>query len=295
MNSQLYRKLHYTGATLLILLLLGGADCGVLESLCNYGPGNARRTLAGTNASIVLVSPADNGTYALTIENPDPYLGWQEDLDFGNHSVTCFMDCWKATYGNNWQQATVWLGSEEPLAAEISSLRLSGGVITGILTRPNRFYPALTGSGDIVIAINKSYSAIDPCQGLDVYLSENCFQPFMNFVADRTAISIPGAHLNFSSFAGADLRNSDFRGTTLSYASFAGADLRGVNFSGAVMVYTDLTGADMRDVKMGNARVYKTIAPNGAEVNSITGLLNNLLGSSSSSTTPTTIPLPPGF
>ncbi len=294
MNSRLYRKLKYAGATLLILLLLSGADCEPLTPQCDFGPSGAYRTLAGTNASIVLV--ADNGTYGLTMQNPDPYLIWQHNSDledFGNHSVTCFMDGWNARYGDDEKRTSlVWLGTEEPIPAWISSLRYDGATITGKLERFDG-YPALSGSGEIVIIINRSPSRFDSCRGADSWPSKNCFQPFLSFEDDTNIISIPGASLNFSSFANAVLPGSDFRGTALGYADFTGADLRDANFSSAVLVYTDFNGADMEDVTLGNARVYQAIAPNGATVNSVTEFKNNLEAGSTPATTTIDIPFPP--
>lgn len=296
MKSGQYKNIKYTGALLLALLGLCGTGCEILAALCNNGPAGAVRTLAGTDAAItsLLGDSGDNNSYRLTIATPDPYLRWKTDdlSESGSHTVTCFMDCWQAYYGGTELPAVVWIGSAEPLRAFISSLQYADGVITGELRRLEGD-PNLAGSGDIAIAINQSYIPYpDACQG-KIDLNKNCFQPFFSPEGITEYSNAVGASLNFAAFDGADLSGSDFNGASLGYASFAGADLRDVDFNGAVLVYTDFTGADMADVNMGSARVYKVIAPNGTEVNSVTSLLQNrsLSGGPSTTTTIDFLPL----
>ena len=281
MKPELYK---YTGAILLVLVLflLTGATCD-LSPKCNNGPSGALRTLSGADAEIVRYGAADNSSYRLTMKTPDPYLRWRSGSSFGNHSINCFCDYWDATYGDDAQQAVIWIGSDVPLGATISSVKYSEGVITANLRRPYPTDPGLAGSGEVVIEINRAYNSGLTCFGIQDFT--NCYQPFFSPENSTFTASAPGATLNFATFDGAWMPDSNLSGTVLSNASFTGANLLNTNFDNALIQYTDFTNSDMTGSHGYGARVYEAISPNGTVVNSFSSLLKNKVGYSATTIT----------
>ena len=281
-----HRKLkNICGACLTLMLLYGATGSPVLAT-CTDGPGNAIRTLAGTDASITKIGSSDNNTYRLTLTTPDPYMYWRTTGgdDAGSQSLRCFLDYWQDTFSGSELQAIVW-GSSKPACATISSLTyLDDGSITAILKRPNSFLPGPSASGDVAIEINRDCNP-NPnlCLGPSNY--GNCYTPFFSTKSTAFAASAPGAALHYGTFDAVNMPNSNLKATGLSHASFAGANLREVNLDDAVMVYTDFTDADLTGAHAYGAFVYKAIAPNGEEVNSVDALLN---GGTQTTTTTTT-------
>ena len=175
-------------------------------------------------------------------------------------------------FSDSEKHAIVW-GDSTPACATISSLSYDNESITAVLKRPNRFLPGPSASGDVAIEINRDCNPDLTCLG-DLDLTGNCYTPFFSPESSAFTASAPGAALNYASFDAVIMPKSKLKGTGLSHASFAGANLREVDFDGAVMVYTDFTDADLTDAHAYGAFVYKTIAPNGEEVNSVDALLN---------------------
>jgi hypothetical protein len=283
-----YRKLKNICVACILLMLLSAVACKPVLATCPDVPGNAILTLAGTDASIRKIASSDNNTYIVTL-TPDPYIYWRTTggADSGSQSIRCFLDYWQDTFSDSELKAIVW-GDSTPACATISLLNYSdnGSIITAVLKRPNRFLPAPSASGDVAIEINRDCNPGKPCLGA-TDLTGNCYAPFFSPERTSFAASAPGAALNYASFDGAIMPNSNLKGTGLSHASFAGANLRGVNFDEAVMVYTDFTDADMTGAHAYGAFVYKTIAPNGEVVDSADALLNG--------GTPTTTTTTPGI
>jgi|GEM_PF-3568017 len=281
MNSELCGNIKYTGATLLLLLLLlTGADSSLA---CDNGPSGATRILAGTGATVVKnAAVGDNDTYVLTIQNPDPYMSWKTDSENGAQSLSCFVDYWSATYGNDKKDAVVF--GSKPSCATISSLSYTPSTgITAILQRPNQHYAAPSVSGSVVIEINRSCNPSLPCLGVSD-LTGNCYLPFFSPAGTVFTASAPRATLNFSAFDNVVMPNSNLGATTLSNATFTTANLSGVNFDDAVMISTDFTGANMAGAHAHGAFVYNAIAPNGTVVNSPEALLNGAVVTTTTTT-----------
>jgi uncharacterized protein YjbI with pentapeptide repeats len=274
MKPELYRNMKTICAVILAFVLLSGATGQPVLATCTNGPGNAIRTLAGTDASIEKIGSSDNNTYILTILTPDPYMYWRTTggAESGAQSITCFRDYWDSHFSNSELQAVVWGGST-PACAKISSLNFDNESITAVLTRPNRFSTTPSASGDVAIEINRACNQSLPCLGT-TDLTGNCYAPFFSTESTAFAASAPGAALNYATFDAVLMPKSNLKATGLSNASFVGANLRGVNLDDAVMVYTDFTDADLTGAHAYGAFVYKTTAPNGEVVNSADALLN---------------------
>lgn len=76
--------------------------------------------------------------------------------------------------------------------------------------------------------------------------------------ADLSGADLSRADLSGASLQGASLRRARLVGTGLQYADLRGADLRGADLTGA-----DLTGARFRGGELAEARVCRTVMPNG--------------------------------
>ena len=89
------------------------------------------------------------------------------------------------------------------------------------------------------------------------------------FTAQFERADLSGADLSDADLSGANLRRASLDrarlvDANLQYADLSGADLRGARLRGADLTGADLTGAKLRGGELADARVCRTVLPDGS-------------------------------